>query len=259
MSQHAPRVLRVNVDTTRVDPKVDLPIWTGRDTPLYVTEIIQDTHNVYTFRLQGDPLCRFVYYPGQFCTLVLNIDGKKVVRSYSISSSPTRPFSLEITIKRVPGGLVSNWLPDNLRVGDRLEISGPKGRFCLTPGQIPSKLLLLAAGSGITPLMSMTRWLCDLSAGVDIKLQIEYADDGTTPEGGVNAARKLISKGADCILGALTSGSSIAIAQAGELTMQLDPARLRVALRDSFAREPEERDDDAEREEPDSERRVTRP
>ena len=148
---------------------VELPIWSGRGTPLYVTEIIQDTHDVYTFRLQGDPLCRFVYYPGQFCTLVLDIGGAKVVRSYSISSSPTRPFVLEITVKRVPGGLVSNWLPDNLRIGDRLEISGPKGRFCLTPGQIPKKLLFLAAGSGITPLMSMTRWLCDLSARVDVK------------------------------------------------------------------------------------------
>ena len=59
-------------------------------------------------------------------------------------------------------------------------------------------------------------------AGVnDVKLQIEYADDGTTPEGGVNAARKMISKGANCILGALTSGSSIAIAQAATV-----PARV---------------------------------
>ena len=59
------------------------------------------------------------------------------------------------------------------------------------------------------------------SAGVDITLQTEYADDGTTPEGGVNAARKLISKGADCILGALTSGSSIAIAQAATVPAQV--------------------------------------
>ena len=159
----------LQIDTTRIDPKVDLPIWVGRDTPLYVTEIIQDTHNVYTFRLQGDPLCRFVYWPGQFCTLVVNIDGKKVVRSYSISSSPTRPFVLEFTVKRVPGGLVSNWLPDHIQVGDRLELTGPKGRFCLVPGQIPKKMLFLSAGSGITPLMSMSRWLCDLSANIDVK------------------------------------------------------------------------------------------
>lgn len=167
------------IDTTVFDHRVDLPIWSGRDTPLYVTEIIQDNHNVYTFRLQGDPLCRFVYLPGQFCTFVLSIDGKKVVRSYSISSSPTRPFVLEVTVKRVPGGLVSNWLPDNLRVGDRLEIAGPKGRFCLVPGQVPPKLLLLSAGSGITPLMSMARWLCDLSANVEIKFlnSVQTPDD----------------------------------------------------------------------------------
>lgn len=172
-----PGVQRIN--PTLIDHRVDLPIWSGRDTPLYVTEIIRDTHNVYTFRMQGDPLCRFVYWPGQFCTLVLNIDGKKVVRSYSISSSPSRPFVLEVTIKRVPGGLVSNWLPDNLKVGDRVEISGPKGKFCLVPGQVPKKLLLLAAGSGITPLISMARWLCDLSANVDLKFLncIQTPDD----------------------------------------------------------------------------------
>jgi ferredoxin-NADP reductase/anaerobic selenocysteine-containing dehydrogenase len=165
-------------DARKIDHRIDLPIWSGRDTPLYVTEIVRDTHNVFTFRLQGDPLCRFVYWPGQFCTLVLPIGGKKIVRSYSISSSPTRPFTLEITVKRVPGGLVSNWLPDNLKVGDKLEISGPKGKFCLVPGQVGDKLLFLSAGSGITPLMSMARWLCDISAKVDLK----FLNSVQTPE-----------------------------------------------------------------------------
>lgn len=73
-------------------------------------------------------------------------------------------------------------------------------------------------------------------AGVtNVKLQIEYADDATTPEGGVNAARKLISKGADCILGALTSGSSIAIAQAATVPAgvpQIGPNNSSPALTD---------------------------
>lgn len=157
------------MDTTLIDTKVDLPIWQGLDTPLYITDIIQETHDVYTFRFQGNPLCRFIYWPGQFCTLVLNINGKKVLRSYTISSTPSRPFVLEITVKRVPGGLVSNWLPDNLKIGDRVDIAGPKGKFCLMPGKIPPRILLIAAGSGITPLMSMVRWLCDVSANVDIR------------------------------------------------------------------------------------------
>jgi ferredoxin-NADP reductase len=100
---------------------------------------------------------------------VLNINGKKVVRSYTISSPPSRPYILEITVKRVLGGLVSNWLPDTLKVGDKVEISGPKGKFCLLPGKIPAKMLFVAGGSGVTPMMSMSRWLCDVSANVDIR------------------------------------------------------------------------------------------
>lgn len=156
------------LDTTQLNPADEHPIWDGQNTPLYVTDIVQETHDVFTFSFQGDPPCRFVYKPGQFCSLVLNIDGKKVVRSYTISSTPSRPFSLAITVKRVPGGLVSNWLPDNLKVGSRIEIAGPRGKFCLEPGKVPKKLLLLAAGSGITPSMSIARWLTDINADVDI-------------------------------------------------------------------------------------------
>ncbi len=166
------------MDTSLINTKVDLPVWQGLDTPLYVTDIIQETHDVSTFRFQGNPLCRFVYLPGQFCTLVLNINGKKVLRSYTISSTPSRPFVLEITVKRVPGSLVSNWLPDNLKIGDRVDIAGPKGKFCLEPGKIAQKILFISAGSGITPLMSMARWLCDLSANVDIR----FFNSARTPE-----------------------------------------------------------------------------
>jgi 2Fe-2S type ferredoxin len=157
------------VDTTLLDPKVDIPIWKGQASRLFVTDIFEETHDVYTYRFQGNPLVRFVYWPGQFATLVLNINGKKVVRSYTISSTPTRPYVLEITVKRVPGGLVSNWLADTLKVGDEIQIAGPKGKFSLIPGRIPQKLLFLSGGSGVTPMMSMTRWLCDISANVDVK------------------------------------------------------------------------------------------
>ncbi len=164
------RVAALLPDTTRIDPCVELPIWNGEAMPLTVTAVIQETHDVYTYRMQGDPLCRFAYWPGQFCTLVLNINGKRVLRSYSISSTPTRPYALEITVKRVEGGLVSNWLADNVRPGTQLVVTGPKGHFCLQPGKIAAKLLLIGAGSGATPVMSMARYLGDVAAATDVRV-----------------------------------------------------------------------------------------
>lgn len=140
------RIAALLPDTTRIDPRQELPVWNGTAIPLTVTAVINETHDVFTYRLQGDPLCRFAYWPGQFCTLILNIDGKRVMRSYSISSAPTRPYALEITVKRVEGGLVSNWLADNLKPGSKLEVTGPNGHFCLEPGRIAPKLLLIGGG-----------------------------------------------------------------------------------------------------------------
>lgn len=101
------------------------------------------------------------------------IDGREVQRSYSMSSSPSRPHTLELTIKRVPGGLVSNWFCDQVRLGDVLKIKGPSGKF--TCFEYPSnKLLFIAAGSGLTPIMSMCRWIVDTAADVDMKLLASF-------------------------------------------------------------------------------------
>jgi glycine betaine catabolism B len=67
----------------------------------------------------------------------------------------------------VPPGLVSNWLHDNLKVGDLVKLSGPTGKFTCLPNPA-AKLLLISAGSGITPMMSMARWLTDTAADPDI-------------------------------------------------------------------------------------------
>jgi ferredoxin-NADP reductase len=91
-------------------------------------------------------------------TLRLTIEGRPVQRSYSLSSAPTADGLISITVKRVPGGQVSNWLADTLRPGHVLELSAPQGQFVL-PQSVPEKLLLLSAGSGITPVMSMLRQL----------------------------------------------------------------------------------------------------
>ncbi|MEL6439705.1 MAG: FAD-binding oxidoreductase [Cyanobacteria bacterium J06621_8] len=153
-----------------------LPTWTEGKRQLKCVQVTDETADVKTFTLISEPPVKFSYQPGQFVTLNLNINGKQVKRSYSISSTPSRPHSLEITVKRVPAppdepsappGLVSNWLHDNLKVGSQIEISPPMGKF--TNFANPSaKLLLVSAGSGITPMMSMSRWICDTMSQVDV-------------------------------------------------------------------------------------------
>jgi len=149
----------------------DIPIWKEGDVQLKVADIIEETHDAKTFRLVGLSPLLFSFKPGQFVTLKLTLDGKEVHRSYTISSSPSRPHCLEITIKRVRGGLVSNWMCDHIKLGDLLSVRGPSGKFsCFN---FPSrKILFIGAGSGITPVMSMLRWIVDTAADVDAHLLV---------------------------------------------------------------------------------------
>ena len=153
-----------------------LETWTTGTKQVRCVQIINETADVKTFTFVAEPPVKFDYQPGQFLTLNLDIDGKSVKRSYSISSTPSRPHTIEITVKRVPApsdepnappGLVSNWLHDNMTVGKQIEVNAPVGKF--TNFANPStKLFLISAGSGITPMMSMSRWICDTVSNVDI-------------------------------------------------------------------------------------------
>lgn len=156
-----------------IDDRAALPQWSGGIATLRVADIIEETHDVKTFRLVGAPPLGFAYRPGQFVTLLLDLDGEAVQRSYSISSSPSRPHVLEITVKRVPGGRVSNWLCDTVAVGQTLTVKGPAGRLscCDHPA---SKMLFIGAGSGISPLMSMIRWISDTALDVDVKVLASF-------------------------------------------------------------------------------------
>jgi ferredoxin-NADP reductase len=122
---------------------------------------------VRSFHFAGVRPCRFSFDPGQFLTFALPIDGQTIDRCYTISSPPTRSGTISITVKRVPGGPVSNWLHDTLRPGMRLQASGPSGSFVPASGQT-DKLLFLSAGSGVTPLMSMARTLFDNALERDV-------------------------------------------------------------------------------------------
>ncbi|CAI8759059.1 glycine betaine catabolism B [Pseudomonas sp. IT-P12] len=142
--------------------------WASGDTKrIECLSVVAETHDVKTFTFHSPDYPALAYEPGQFLTISPVIGQQSVSRCYTLSSTPTRPFTFSITVKRVPGGAVSNWLHDNLKAGDAMSASGPAGVF--TPVAGPSrKLLYLSAGSGITPLMAMTRAAADLHADLDI-------------------------------------------------------------------------------------------
>ena len=148
--------------------------WQQGELTVKCVGIIDETGDARTFRFVAEPPVLFSYQPGQFVTLNLEIDDREISRSYSISSTPSRPHTLEITVKRVPPsspelprGLVSNWLHDNLEVGSQVQLSGPMGKFTCFEHPAP-KLLFLSAGSGITPMMGMSRWIYDTGAECDV-------------------------------------------------------------------------------------------
>lgn len=118
-----------------------------RETPGAVTLVLVDAERPGSFDFR----------PGQFFTLVADVAGRPVRRAYSASSAPgaTR---LEVTVKHVEDGRFSTHVHRNLRVGDRLSLRGPSGAFHLDPAA-GHEVVLVAAGSGVTPVMSMIRTL----------------------------------------------------------------------------------------------------
>lgn len=144
--------------------------WDDQDqTELVCRTVLDITHDVKTFMFAAEGDKVFHFEPGQFITLQLEIDGQPISRCYTISSPPTRPHLIAITVKRVIEGPVSNWLHDNVVPGTRITVLAPLGQFTISGSPEPkTKYLFLSAGSGITPLMSMTRTLFDLGSDADI-------------------------------------------------------------------------------------------
>ena len=145
--------------------------WKGS---LKVISTFEETPEVTTYRLaanaEGGAL-PFSFLAGQFLTISVRPDGaeKPIKRSYTIASAPSQQQYCELTIKREAQGLVSRYVHDQLTVGDSVEVRGPSGKFTFTGNEADS-IVLLGGGVGITPLMSVIRWLCDTSWPGDIFL-----------------------------------------------------------------------------------------
>jgi ferredoxin-NADP reductase len=133
--------------------------WSGE---LELARITDETHDVKTFRFVnpgGGPL-PFTHVAGQYLNLKLTIDGRRVNRSYTIASPPTRRDYCEISVKKVANGYASKHLHDTWRTGQRIQIGAPAGKFTFA-GDEAKRIVLIAGGIGITPMMAVVRSLCD--------------------------------------------------------------------------------------------------
>lgn len=145
-----------------------LPAWNPDEDDILVCRHVRaETADVKTFVFAARKPCVFSYRPGQFLTFDFEIAGVALNRCYTISSAPTRPHLVSITVKRVPGGPVSNWLHDHMVPGREIRATGPMGEFSCSVHPAP-RYLFLSGGSGITPLMSMARAHHDLALPADI-------------------------------------------------------------------------------------------
>jgi len=141
--------------------------WRGQ---LRVGSIANETPLIKTFRLlraQGDGPLPFTFRPGQFLNVAFGIGGARMHRSYSISSSPNERDFIELTIKREERGAVSRHIHDLINLGDTILAAGPVGKFVFD-GTGADSIVLIAAGVGITPLMSIMCYLTERAWAGDI-------------------------------------------------------------------------------------------
>lgn len=140
--------------------------------PLRVLAVVDETDDTRSFVLEvPDDLAEvYRYLPGQFCTFRVTIGTEVHYRCYSMSSAPEVDSHLTVTVKRVPGGAVSNWFNDTVAAGDLVDTSPPSGAFCLADADRP--ILGLCGGSGVTPVLSLAK---SALASTDRPVRLLYA------------------------------------------------------------------------------------
>ncbi|RWF18304.1 FAD-binding oxidoreductase, partial [Mesorhizobium sp.] len=141
--------------------------WNDRLQVLEVIGVSEEAPQVKTFTFRSDNQTWFRYKPGQFVTLELPTADGPLMRTYTLSSSPSRPFSIAVTVKAQADSVGTRWMFDNLKPGVHVKAYGPTGDFSLH-SHPAAKYLFISAGSGVTPMMSMLRWLNDCAPWTDV-------------------------------------------------------------------------------------------
>jgi glycine betaine catabolism B len=148
------------------DQKLAKAFWDHEtDDELVCLDIHDETHDVKSFTFISPQRKQFAFSAGQYFLFEPGLETEDDGRCYSISSSPWRSNAITITVKRVPGGRISNWFHDELKPGTLVKASGPLGRFVRPAAR---KFFFISGGSGITPVMSMLRDLADQAEPVDV-------------------------------------------------------------------------------------------
>jgi ferredoxin-NADP reductase len=155
------------------DAELTVERYHPRRLDLTVTAVVPETATTTTFRMRrtgGGELPPFL--AGQYVNLFVEVGGIATSRPLAISSSPARREVYDLTVRRVPGGRVSNHLIDHLAAGDRLSSTGPMGTFHHNPLFHGDDVVFLAGGSGVAPAMSMIRDVVD--HGLPRRLHLVY-------------------------------------------------------------------------------------
>lgn len=122
-----------------------------------VKDVIKETNDTISIHF-NQPSEKLTYLSGQYLTLITEINGEEIRRPYSLCSSDFAGDDPAVAVKRVKGGVMSNYLNDNLKAGDTLEILPPMGNFAFQPNSDQQRhLVLIAGGSGITPMFSILK------------------------------------------------------------------------------------------------------
>lgn len=133
-----------------------------------ISAIQQATPTVKIFRLDYDGLA-FNFLAGQWIDLYIDIEGLRQVGGYSITSSPLDTGSIELAVKSSTRHPVTRWLHETARVGDTVQISGGQGVFIYLP-EMSHRVVLIGAGVGVTPLISIFRYIADAVPDTDVTL-----------------------------------------------------------------------------------------
>lgn len=142
--------------------------------PLRVMRTVQETHDAISIVFEIPPALAeaFAYEAGQFLSFKIPFEGRVWTRSYSLASSPDVDAEPKVTVKRVEGGRISNWMNDRVRAGTVLQVVPPAGLFVLRP-ETGRDLMLFAGGSGITPCISIIKTALATTAR---KVELVYAN-----------------------------------------------------------------------------------